>query len=90
MFAVSGDVYRKAFHYIARTYFTQPNYYKAPTLLPNGSTADCCFFSFYQPEYIADGNNTEAVELMDEFRKEAEAVGTYMYMQLYTGTGLIV
>ena len=52
---MSGQVYRNAFKYIAKTYFTLPNYYKAPTVLANGSTADCCFFSFYQPEYIANG-----------------------------------
>ena len=45
---MSAEVYRNAFRYIAKTYFTQPNYYKAPTRLPNGSTADCCFFSLYQ------------------------------------------
>ena len=56
MIAVSSQVYRNAFKYIAKTYFTQPNYYKAPTKLSNGSTMDCCFFSFYQPEYIANGS----------------------------------
>ena len=45
---MSAEVYRNAFRYIAKTYFTQPNYYKAPTRLPNGSRADCCFFSLYQ------------------------------------------
>ena len=28
---MSPAVYRNAFTYIAETYFTQPNYYKAPT-----------------------------------------------------------
>ena len=51
------------------------NYYKAPTKLPNGSMAKCCFFSFYQPSYVADGNDTEAAALMDEFRAAAESVG---------------
>ena len=45
---MSAEVYRNAFRYIAKTYFTQPNYYKAPTRLPNGTRADCCFFSLYQ------------------------------------------
>ena len=45
---MSAEVYRNAFRYIAKTYFTQPNYYKAPTRLPNGTSADCCFFSLYQ------------------------------------------
>jgi hypothetical protein len=52
-----------------KTYFTQANYYKVPTLLDNGTTTQCCFFSFYQPEYIANGNGTEAAQLMDEFRQ---------------------
>jgi hypothetical protein len=42
---MGADVYRNAFRHIASTYFTQPNYYRAPTALPNGSTAQCCFFS---------------------------------------------
>ena len=70
---MSAEVYRNAFKYIAETYFTQPNYYKAPTKLANGSTADCCFFSFYQPQVITAGSNGSepaAEALMDAFRSE--------------------
>jgi len=81
---MSATVYRSAFKYIAKTYFTQPNYYKAPTTLANGSTVDCCFFSFYQPEYVADGDEEMAVALMDEFRGEAEAVGQCLHLNHMT------
>ena len=43
----------QAFRYIVKRYFSQPNYYRVPTVLTNGSVADCCFFSFYQPECAA-------------------------------------
>jgi hypothetical protein len=81
---MSASVYLKAFKYIARQYFTQPNYYRAPTVLPNGTTALCCFFSFYQPEYVANGNNSQAIELMAEFRAEAEAVGQCLHLNHMT------
>ena len=55
---MTTEVYQTAFKYIAQNYFSKPNYYRVPTKLPNGTTANCCFFSFYQPEYIAMGNNT--------------------------------
>ena len=81
---MSADVYRNAFKYIAKTYFTKPNYMRAPTLLANGTTANCCFFSFYQPEYIANGNDTQAAQLMEEFRAEAEAVGQCLHLNHMT------
>ena len=67
---MSATVYRNAFKYIAKTYFTQPNYYRAPTKLPNGSTAECCLFSFYQPESIGVDGSGAAAGLMDDFRAE--------------------
>lgn len=44
---MNASVYRNAFTYIAKTYFTQPNYYKAPTKLANGRTTDCPFVCFW-------------------------------------------
>ena len=65
---MSAEVYRNAFKYIATTYFTQPNYYKAPSTLPNGTVARCCFFSMYQPEYMAPSNATLGAQLMGDVR----------------------
>jgi hypothetical protein len=81
---MNATVYRNAFKYIAETYFTQPNYYRVPTKLANGTTAQCCFFSFYQPEYVADGNRTEAIPLMDEFRAAAVSVGQCLHLNHMT------
>ena len=81
---MDADVYRKAFKYVAETYFVQPNYYRVPTKLPNGTSARCCFFSFYQPEYVANGNKTEAAKLMDEFRAAALAVGQCLHLNHMT------
>jgi hypothetical protein len=52
---MDDQVYRNAFKYIAENYFTKPNYYKAPTKLANGTVADCCFFSIYQPGGLSAG-----------------------------------
>jgi hypothetical protein len=84
------QVYRNAFKYIATTYFTKSNYYKVPTKLPDGTTANCSFFSFYQPEYIAMGNSTAAEALMDEFRAEAEAVGTCLHLNHMTSSDAMI
>jgi hypothetical protein len=82
---LSPTVYRNAFTYIASTYFTEPNYYRAPTKLANGTTAMCCFFSIYQPAYVASGNETLAAELMDDFRAAAEAVGQCLHLNHMSG-----
>jgi len=84
------QVYLNAFKYIAQNYFTKSNYYKAPTKLANGSTADCCFFSFYIPSAIGKGvasnaTSVGAVALMEEFRKEAEAVAQCLHLNHMTG-----
>ena len=72
-----------AFKYIAKNYFTKKNYYKAPTKLSNGSTVDCCFFSFYQPGGLSapgTAGEANAAALMEDFRKEAEAVGQCLHL----------
>ena len=82
---LAPDVYRNAFKHIAETYFTAPNYYKAPTRLANGTTAQCCFFSMYQPEVVAPGNETLAAELMNDFRAAAESVGQCLHLSHMSG-----
>lgn len=77
---MNRTVYNNAFKYIARNYFTQPNYYRVPTLLPNGTTAQCCFFSFYQPEVIAMADDKEAILAMQDFRAAAESVGECLHL----------
>ena len=77
---MNSTVYNNAFAYIAKTYFTQPNYWRVPTKLANGSTADCAFFSFYQPEIITLGDKEAAVAAMDAFRAAAEAVGECLHL----------
>ena len=81
---LSAQAYRNAFAYIAKTYFTQSNYYKAPTRLANGTMARCCFFSMYQPQYMAPGNATLGRELADDFRAAAEAVGQCLHLNHMT------
>ena len=77
---MNGTIYSNAFAYIAKTYFTQPNYWRVPTKLANGSTADCAFFSFYQPEVITLGDREAAVAAMDAFRAVTEAVGECLHL----------
>jgi hypothetical protein len=86
---MDDKVYENAFKYIAKEYFTKSNYYKVPTKLENGSTVDCCFFSFYQPGGISagGGGETVAAALMEDFRKEAEAVGQCLHLN-HMGGGL--
>ena len=81
---MSAQVYRNAFAYIAKTYFTQPNYYRAPTRLANGTVAQCCFFSMYQPQYMAPGNASLGAQLADDFRAAAEAVGQCLHLNHMT------
>ena len=81
---MTAAVYRNAFKYIAETYFTQPNYYKAATRLPNGTVANCCFFSMYQPEYMAPGNASLGRQLADDFRAAAVAVGECLHLNHMT------
>ena len=87
---MSATVYRNAFDYIAKTYFTQENYYRAPTTLTNGTKTNCCFFSFYQPEYVADGNLTAGAALMDDFRAAAESVGQCLHLNHMTSSDAIL
>jgi hypothetical protein len=82
---MTPSVYKYAFLYVAKQYFTEPNYYRAPTKLANGTTAMCCFFSIYQPAYVAFGNETLAAELMGDFRAAAEAVGQCLHLNHMNG-----
>eukprot|EP00937_MAST-01D_sp_MAST-1D-sp2_P000780 g780.t1 len=77
---MNRTVYKNAYEYIARQYFTQPNYYRVPTRLANGTVGQCCFFSFYQPEYVAMGDPDEAILSMADFRAAAEAVGECLHL----------
>jgi hypothetical protein len=77
---MNRTVYKNAYEYIAKTYFNQPNYYRVPTTVANGSTVDCCFFSFYQPEVVCDSDAAEGTASMDDFRKAAEAVGQCLHL----------
>jgi hypothetical protein len=77
---MNRTVYNSAFKYIAKNYFTQPNYYRVPTLLPNGTTAQCCFFSFYQPEVIAMADKAQGTLAMGDFRAAAESVGECLHL----------
>jgi hypothetical protein len=72
---MDDTVVQNAFAYLAKTYFTQPNYYRVPTTLPNGTKAQCAFFSFYQPEVLGGGDMKRYSTLMNDFRKAADAVG---------------
>ena len=51
-----------------------------PTKLANGTTADCAFFSFYQPEVITLGDKEKAVASMAAFRAAAEGVGECLHL----------
>jgi hypothetical protein len=77
---MDDTVARNAFAHVAKTYFTQPNYYRVPTTLPNGTKAQCAFFSFYQPEILAGGDAKRYSALMDDFRKAAESVGECLHL----------
>lgn len=52
---MNTTVYTKAFTNIIEKYFKQPNYYKVPTKLANGTIAQCNYFAFYQFSYFVSG-----------------------------------
>ncbi len=47
---MNASVYMAGFEHAINTYFLHPNYYRAPTILPNGTVAQCGYFSIYQIE----------------------------------------
>lgn len=51
---MNASVYTSAFQHVARTYFVNPNYYRVPTKLANGTVADCAYFAMYQMEYFTE------------------------------------
>ena len=73
---MNASVYGAAFEYIASRYFTQPSYYRVPTVLANGTTAQCAYFSFYQPEYLVWGVGGEAAaaQLIQDVRALRDAI----------------
>jgi hypothetical protein len=47
------------------------NFFNKSIPFAPGTTAQCCFFSFYQPEVICDGNSSEAASAIGDFRAAA-------------------
>eukprot|EP00054_Salpingoeca_dolichothecata_P012853 m.71386 g.71386 ORF g.71386 m.71386 type:complete len:430 (+) comp20159_c0_seq5:10-1299(+) len=83
---MNASVYEAAFEYVTSTYFTKSNYYKLPTKLSNGTTADCCFFSFYLGSYLMEGlGGVENVKTaLAKFRSMAAAQGQCVHISVMT------
>jgi len=79
---MNRSVYTAAFRYAVDNYFVAPNYYKVPTKLRNGTTAQCAYYAIYQMNYLLDGvGGLEAgTDLFDAFRDYAEARGTCLHL----------
>jgi hypothetical protein len=45
---MNSSVYLGGFKSMISKYFVHPNYYKVPTVLRNGTIADCAYFAVYQ------------------------------------------
>ena len=84
---MNSSVVHAAADYVCATYFTQPNYYRVPTTLVNGSTADCCLFSIYQMEYLVKGvgSVTATADFFSYFRRKAESMGTCLHLNMMGG-----
>lgn len=79
---MNASVYQGAFETIVDKYFTTPNYYKVPTMLPNGTKAQCNYYAFYQFEYFVSGLGgvPAAVKVMDNFRAIAASRGQCIHL----------
>jgi hypothetical protein len=64
---MNRTVYNNAFKYIAKKYFTLPNYYRVPTLLPNGTTAQVSRWRYhYQVCTVLGGERRQMCGPKDE------------------------
>ena len=79
---MNATTYEAAFVAIVDKYFSQPNYYKVPTMLKNGTVAQCNYYAFYQFNYFVSGLGglNAAVTVMDKFREIADARGQCLHL----------
>ena len=79
---MNASVYTAAFTNLVTKYFVRPNYYKVPTVLANGTTADCAYFAIYQMSYLVGGvgGKANAAKVLDSFRSIAEAHGVCLHL----------
>ena len=84
---MNSTVVRAAADYVSEKYFSQSNYYRVPTRLANGTTAECCLFSFYQMEYLVRGVGSvaAAADFMTYFRQKAAEQNTCLHVNMMGG-----
>lgn len=86
---MNAKVYMGGFQHAITTYFKRPNYYRAPTRLPNGTVAQCPYFSIYQANYLVAGigGAAAASSFMALVRQSALDAGTCIHIALMTAGG---
>lgn len=75
----NASIARAGLDYVVDTYFSRRNYLRVPTLAMHGDRAtvkQCCYFAFYQLEYLAWGFGEEASrDLLARFRQRTKEQG---------------